>query len=126
MIYKLEFILEDIKNRQEDSYELHFRILNEDEKIKSILSSKDFIFLLENEWIVAANDKNIISNFNCKWYIRGSRNSRQGNKSYFNKTIDKPFFKIEFNKELLDMHPLIKDKIHKGEFNVGNNTMKIN
>jgi len=126
MIYKLEFILEDIKNRQKDSCELHLRILNEDEEIKSILSRKDFIFLLENEWIIAANDRNTISHFGCKWYIRGSRNYRQGNKAYFNKTIDKHFHKIEFNKELLDMYSSIKDEIHKGEFDVDNNTMKIN
>lgn len=115
----------DIKNNNSDSWELHFNVENEDDDVIKILE-KDFTFELRSSWIISANHPEpMISKYNMKWYIRGSLGYVDGNKKYYNETADAIFNKHEFNEEIIEEYPQIKDKIFDGQFDSSTGIMKI-
>lgn len=124
--YKLEFILENIGNKSEDPWELHFKILNENdaEEINTLLR-KNFTFKLKNNWIVSANDTGAFCRRGYKWYIKGSIGHIDGNKKYYRTDIKTSFHKKDFNKELHEFYPDIDKEYCLGVFNKEKNEMGI-
>ena len=124
--YKIIFNLKNIDPNNlnnNNPYELHFNIINSDNKIESRLT-KDFIFQLKNQWIVSANNGNLKKA--NRWYIKGSEGHREGNKKYYNQDNRTFYFREEFVNELLEENPSIREKEHAGEFDLEKGIMKIN
>ncbi|MCG2701091.1 hypothetical protein L6267_02930 [Candidatus Parcubacteria bacterium] len=123
MIYKIKFCFKDIKISGSNPWELHFWVENEDEKINERLK-EDFVFRLNNDWIVSANKATFRGNY--YWFIRGSMGYVNGNKKYYKTKSEISYHKKYFNEELIEKYPQIKEKDYEGKFNVGKGIMIIN
>lgn len=124
-MYYIKSLLEDIQTHTKDPFELHFMIDNQDDIISAALR-EDFNFVLKNKWIVSANNGNIFGQGGFGWYVRGSRNQRVGSKHYYNLSTGEYCNKKEFNDELLECAPNIKDREYGLIFNTETKDMRLN
>jgi hypothetical protein len=124
--YEIKFIMADIKSRNNDPWEVHFSIEEEDGDIINRLK-KDFTFKVGgSSWVVSANrPKSMISKYRLNWYIRGSSGHVKGNKKYYSKSADTIFNKHEFNQGIEQTYPQIRDQFYNGQFDLETGVMKI-